>query len=144
MPYVSPCIGDDMLALWRSYQFECEEDSYTATEVRFLDSTTVTIAGVFFYFRNSEEYPDLDQAAEIVRKVASRVLPAKDGDSASQGMRVAAERPERLGLGQITYRRKVDMIRTMQNYGASSRLMDARKVVIPLHCRRWSVAGPSS
>ena len=97
-PFVSPYIGDDMLALRLYFEYEGEDNSYTAAEVRFLDSTTLTTSRVFFYFRNSDEYPDLDQAAEIARKVASRVFPVEDADSASQGANNATGKPGSLGF----------------------------------------------
>ena len=86
-PHISPRIGDDMLGLWLGYQYDDEEDSYTAAEVRFLDSATRTVTRVFFYFRNSDEYPDLDQTADIVRNIAARVLLTVDDDSQSQSNR---------------------------------------------------------
>ena len=86
-PYISPRIGDDMLGLWLEYQYDDEEDSYTAAEVRFLDSATRTVTIVFFYFRNSNEYPDLGQAADIARNIAARVFSTVDDESQSQSNR---------------------------------------------------------
>ena len=86
-PSVSPYIGDEMLALWLGYQYEGEEDSYTAAEVRFLDSATRTLSRVFYYFRNNDEYPNLDQAAEIARNIESRVFPTEEDESESQRTR---------------------------------------------------------
>ena len=83
-PHVSPYVGDDMLALWLSFEYEGEDDFYTAAEVRFLDSSTLTTSRVFYYFRNSEEYPKLSQAAGIARKIESRVFPTEEDESESQ------------------------------------------------------------
>ena len=90
-PYILPPIGDDMVALWLAYQGETEQDLYKTSEVRFLDSATITLSRVFIAFRNSNEYPDLNQAAGIARNIASRVMTP---DSASQGM--GAQSPNRL------------------------------------------------
>ena len=89
-PYILPPIGDDMVSLWLAYQGETQEDLYKTAEVRFLDSATITLTRVFLAFRNSNEYPDLDQAADIARNIASRVMTP---DSASQGM--GAQSPNR-------------------------------------------------
>ena len=90
-PYILPPIGDDMMSLWLAYQGETQEDLYKASEVRFLDSSTITLTRVFLAFRNSNDYPNLNQAADIARNIASRVLPQ---DSASQG--IGTQSPNRL------------------------------------------------
>ena len=90
-PYILPPIGDDMVSLRLAYQGETQQDLYKASEVRFLDSATITLTRVFLAFRNSNEYPDLHQAADVARNIASRVITA---DSASQGM--GAQSPNRL------------------------------------------------
>ena len=56
-------------------------------EVRFLDSDTRTLTIVFFYFWNNDEYPGLDQTAEIARNIEARVFSTEDAESASQGAR---------------------------------------------------------
>ena len=90
-PYILPPIGDDMVSLWLAYQGETQGDLYKASEVRFLDSASITLTRVFLAFRNSNEYPDLNQAANIARNIASRVMTS---DSASQG--TSAQSPNRL------------------------------------------------
>ena len=95
-PYVLPPIGDDMVSLWLAYQGETQEDLYKASEVRFLDSATITLTRVFFAFRNSNEYPDLDQAANVARNIASRVIP-QDNASQSSGAQSPNRLPELFG-----------------------------------------------
>ena len=91
--FVSPRVGDDMLALHAEYRFD--NDLTRLSEVRFIDAATNTVSLVRFIVSNGSGYPDIDDVASVARLIADRV--SRD-NSQSQGAQRAGLLSEAFAL----------------------------------------------
>ena len=80
--FVSPLIGDDMLAYL--IKLESDDNTYTGATVRFLDAETRTVSIVAYYLLDEEEeYPHIHEPEGIARRIAARVRPADSTETQS-------------------------------------------------------------
>lgn len=96
--FVSPRIGDDMLAFRMDY--ELESRPIRLSEVRFLDSAVGTVSTVRFIVGGSEDYPDIDEVAGIARRIAARVMPPDENGAQSQSAQSAGISLEPFGWAE--------------------------------------------
>ena len=94
--FVSPRVGDDMLALHAEYQFD--NDLTRLSEVRFIEAATNTVSLVRFIVSNGSGYPDIDDVAGVARLIADRV--PRD-NSQSQGAQRAGLLSEAFALPRL-------------------------------------------
>ena len=79
--FISPLIGDDMLALSIEFTSRSDGNRYKAAEVRFLDAEALTVTTV--YLEGIDAAPGISLPEGIARSIASRVM-SSDGESQSQ------------------------------------------------------------
>ena len=92
--FVAPNIGDDMLALHVGYEFD--GDPTKLSELRFIDAATRTVTLVRLIVDGNEDYPDIDDAAGVARRIAARVIP-QESSSQGLGARSSVPSPDVLG-----------------------------------------------